>query len=70
MKMKALLDSGANVIYIDKAYTQKMKLPLTLLSDPYWYITLMEHGMPPDQSLIVPRSLFSFRDIMRKLPQK
>jgi hypothetical protein len=34
MKMKALLDSGANAIYIDKAYTQKMKLPLTLLADP------------------------------------
>jgi predicted aspartyl protease len=34
MKMKALLDSGANAIYIDKAYAQKMKLPLTLLSDP------------------------------------
>jgi hypothetical protein len=27
MKMKALLDSGANAIYIDKAYAQKMKLP-------------------------------------------
>jgi hypothetical protein len=25
MKMKALLDSGANAIYIDKAYAQKMK---------------------------------------------
>jgi hypothetical protein len=34
MKMKALLDSGANAIYIDKAYAQKMKLPLTLLADP------------------------------------
>jgi hypothetical protein len=34
MKMKALLDSGANTIYIDKAYAQKMKLPLTLLADP------------------------------------
>jgi hypothetical protein len=33
MKMKALLDSGANAIYIDKAYAQKMKLPLTLLAD-------------------------------------
>jgi hypothetical protein len=32
--MKALLDSGANAIYIDKVYAQKMKLPLTLLSDP------------------------------------
>jgi hypothetical protein len=32
MKMKALLDSGANAI--DKAYAQKMKLPLILLSDP------------------------------------
>jgi predicted aspartyl protease len=34
MKMKALLDSGANAIYIDKTYAQKMKLPLTLLADP------------------------------------
>jgi hypothetical protein len=34
MKMKDLLDSGANAIYIDKAYAQKMKLPLTLLADP------------------------------------
>jgi hypothetical protein len=34
MKMKALLDSGANAIYINKAYAQKMKLPLTLLADP------------------------------------
>jgi hypothetical protein len=34
MKMKALLDSGANAIYIDKAYAEKMKLPLTLLADP------------------------------------
>jgi hypothetical protein len=34
MKMKALLDSGANAIYIDKAYAQKMKLPLTLLANP------------------------------------
>jgi predicted aspartyl protease len=33
MQMKALLDSGANAIYIDKAYAQKMKLPLTLLAD-------------------------------------
>jgi predicted aspartyl protease len=33
MKMKALLDSGANAIYINKAYAQKMKLPLTLLAD-------------------------------------
>jgi hypothetical protein len=32
--MKALLDSGANAIYIDKAYAQKMKLPLPLLADP------------------------------------
>ena len=34
MKTKALLDSGANTIYIDKAYAQKMKLPLTPLSHP------------------------------------
>jgi predicted aspartyl protease len=34
MKMKALLDSGANGIYVDKAYAQKMKLPLTLLANP------------------------------------
>ena len=34
MKTKALLDSGANTIYIDKAYAPKMKLPLTLLSNP------------------------------------
>ena len=34
MKTKALLDSGANTIYIDKAYAQRMKLPLTLLSNP------------------------------------
>jgi hypothetical protein len=34
MKMKALLDSRANAIYIDKAYAQKMKLPLILLADP------------------------------------
>ena len=34
MKTKALLDSGANTIYIDKAYAQKMKLPLTPLSNP------------------------------------
>jgi hypothetical protein len=34
MKIKALLDSGANAIYINKAYAQKMKLPLTLLADP------------------------------------
>jgi hypothetical protein len=34
MKMKALLDSRANAIYIDKAYAHKMKLPLTLLADP------------------------------------
>jgi hypothetical protein len=34
IKLKALLDSGANAIYIDKAYAQKMKLPLTLLADP------------------------------------
>jgi hypothetical protein len=34
MKMMALLDSGANAIYIDKAYAQKMKHPLTLLADP------------------------------------
>jgi predicted aspartyl protease len=34
MKMKALLDSGANAIYINKAYAQKMKLPLTLLVNP------------------------------------
>jgi hypothetical protein len=33
MKMKALLDSGANAIYIDKAYAPKMKPPLTLLAD-------------------------------------
>jgi hypothetical protein len=33
IEMKALLDSGANAIYIDKAYAQKMKLPLTLLAD-------------------------------------
>jgi predicted aspartyl protease len=32
--MKALLDSGANAIYIHKAYAQKTKLPLTLLADP------------------------------------
>ena len=34
MKTKALLDSGANTIYIDKAYAQRMKLPLTPLSNP------------------------------------
>ena len=34
MKTKALLNSGANTIYIDKAYAQKMKLPLTPLSNP------------------------------------
>ena len=34
MKTKALLDSGANTIYIDKAYAQKTKLPLTPLSNP------------------------------------
>ena len=34
MKTEALLDSGANTIYIDKAYAQKMKLPLTPLSNP------------------------------------
>jgi hypothetical protein len=34
MKMKALLDSGANAIYIDKAYAQKMKLPLILPTNP------------------------------------
>jgi hypothetical protein len=34
MKMKALLDSRANAIYIDIAYGQKMKLPLTLLAGP------------------------------------
>ena len=34
MKTKALLDSGANTIYIDKAYAQQMKLPLTPLSNP------------------------------------
>ena len=34
MKTKALLDSRANTIYIDKAYAQKMKLPLTPLSNP------------------------------------
>jgi hypothetical protein len=34
IKIEALLDSGANAIYIDKAYAQKMKLPLTLLADP------------------------------------
>jgi hypothetical protein len=67
MKMKALRDSGANAIYIDKAYAQKMKLPLTLLADP---IPLMEHEMPPDQSPIVPRLVFSFRNTVRELPQK
>jgi predicted aspartyl protease len=34
MKMKALLDSGANAIYIDTAYAQTLKLPLTLPADP------------------------------------
>ena len=34
MKTKALLDSGPNTIYIDKTYAQKMKLPLTPLSNP------------------------------------
>jgi hypothetical protein len=70
MKMKALLDSGANAIYIDKAYSQKMKLPLTLLANPNWCITLMEHGTLLDQSLIALRSLFSFRNTVRELPQK
>ena len=34
MKTKALLDSRANTIYIDKTFAQKMKLPLTPLSNP------------------------------------
>jgi hypothetical protein len=34
MTLKALLDSGANLIYIDKAYAQKMRPPLTLLTNP------------------------------------
>ena len=34
MKTKALLNSRANTIYIDKAYAQKIKLPLTPLSNP------------------------------------
>ena len=34
MKTKALLDSGANTKYIDKAHAQRMKLPLTPLSNP------------------------------------
>jgi hypothetical protein len=33
MKMKALFDSRVNALYIDKAYAQKMKLPLILLAD-------------------------------------
>ena len=34
IKTKALLNSRANTIYIDKAYAQKMKHPLTPLSNP------------------------------------
>ena len=67
MKTKTLLDSGANAIYIDKAYAQKMKLPLNLLSNPILVYNIAEHKMLPDQSLNVPRSLFSFRSIVKKL---
>jgi predicted aspartyl protease len=55
MKMKALLDSGANAIYIDKAYAQKMKLPLTLLANPILVYNVDGTRNPPDQSLIVLR---------------
>jgi hypothetical protein len=70
MKMKALLDSGANAIYIDKVYAQKMKVPLTLLADPILVYNIDGIRMPPDQSSIVPRLLFSFRNTVRELPQK
>ncbi len=34
MRTKALLDSGANTIYIDRSYAQKIRLPLTPLPNP------------------------------------
>jgi hypothetical protein len=68
--MKALLDSGANAIYIDKAYAQKMKLPLTLLADPIPVYNVDGTRNAPDQSPIVPKLLFSFRNTVRELPQK
>ena len=34
MHTKALLDSGANTIYIDRSYAQKIRLPLTPLPNP------------------------------------
>jgi predicted aspartyl protease len=70
MKMKALLDSGANAIYIDKAYAQKMKLPLTLLADPIPVYNVDGTRNAAGSITHVPRSLFSFRNTMRELPQK
>jgi hypothetical protein len=56
--------------YIDKAYAQKMKLPLTLLANPIPVYNVDGTGMLLDQSLIAPRSLFSFRTTVREFPQK